>query len=82
MARVSQEAEEVDKVFDRLFDYNEFGDVIYIGRAEPGSATNKPVWQIMKLTYTVNQDVDSIRFANGKYSFEFVWDNRATYAYG
>ena len=55
-------------------------DVIYIGEADPGSATSSPVWRIKKLTKAVDNDV-SQKWADGVGTFTKIWDNRLSYTY-
>jgi hypothetical protein len=62
------------------FEYS--GDsVIYIGKADPGTATSEAAWSIQKLTYDGSNHCTDIKWAQGKNAFEFIWDNRATYTY-
>jgi len=53
----------------------------YVGKALPGTATNAPKWQIMKLTYDANDNVTDVKYANGTNTFTLIWDSRATYSY-
>ena len=57
------------------------GRPIYLGYAEPGTATTAAKWQIRKLTYDSAGAVTDIQFASGTNDFIHVWDNRATYSY-
>ena len=65
--------------YDVLVDeINDEGD-LYVGRADPGSATSASVWQIYFLD---NIGVDlSKRYADGSAEFNKVWDNRSSYSY-
>jgi hypothetical protein len=61
---------------------------VYIGFAEPGSATNEPVWKIMFLEYDNGPDTGCLirrRFAldeHGKATFSQVYDDRTSLTYG
>ena len=63
-----------------VFAYDSSGNVEYIGKATPGSATSAAVWQIQKITYD-GSDATEINFAGGSAEFVNIWDNRATYTY-
>jgi hypothetical protein len=53
--------------------------VLYLGVAQPGSATSAAVWQIKKITYSSLQV--SIQFANGNSNFSNIWNNRTSLTY-
>ena len=58
-----------------LFDDTE--DYLYIGNAEPGTATSELTWQIKRIT-----DADgSVLFASGTTKFDKEWDERTGYEY-
>ena len=59
----------------QFFDYDGGNQVIYLGRAAPGSKTSDSVWQIRKFTY-VSSQVTQTNFANGTFEFDKIWDNR------
>lgn len=55
---------------------------LYIGEADPGTATSVARWRIKKITYTAGTDsAESILWANGNMDFNNVWDNRASLTY-
>lgn len=61
-------------------------NLIYIGKARPGSAEGDLVWQIRKLAYDANGNVTSITWPQNSNShasndYEFSWTARATYTY-
>jgi hypothetical protein len=62
-------------------DYDGNSNPIYIGLAAPGTLTSAAFWQIRKLTFDVNNNVTSIKYANGSPSFDQVWDDRVTLTY-
>lgn len=70
---------------NRLIDYVGGTNPIYIGKAQPGTATSDPLWQICKLTFDVNNNVTAIQYAIGAASaygsFDYIWDNRASLTY-
>lgn len=61
-------------------DYSGGTNVIYLGMADPGTATSKNRWRVQKFTYDANNNVTSITFMNGSDNFDQIWDNRAAAA--
>lgn len=53
-------------------------NVIYIGTANPGTATSAASWQIRKFN-TASGVV--VTFADGNSNFDNIWDNRASLSY-
>jgi hypothetical protein len=49
---------------------------VYIGLANPGTATNVAGWQIKQLSYNDSMLVSGILFASGNTNFDKHWDNR------
>lgn len=64
-----------------LVDYDGGTNPIYIGYAEPGTATSDGLWLIQKLTWDVNNNVTSVLFADGRNEYGSVWDDRAALSY-
>lgn len=65
-------------LFDQMIDDADGdGTVIYVGYAEPGSATSSAVWQITRKKMSGN--VTMLRFADSSTLFNKVWNNRASY---
>lgn len=62
-------------------DYDANNNLVYLGRADIGSATSSAVWQIRKVSYDANFNLINIKFAGGNEVFNNIWDNRAAYAY-
>lgn len=62
---------------DLTFRYDVVGNVVYLGEAQPGSATSGAVWKVMKF----DSDAESILFADGNKSFDNVWDDRVSLSY-
>ena len=56
------------------------GDLIYLGIAQPGTASSEAKWRIREYSYT-SGDVVSILFADGNLNFDNVWDDRASLSY-
>lgn len=56
-------------------------NVIYIGRADPGTAVTEKRWAIQKFTYDSNNLVTDIQWAGGTKEFKFIWNDRASYTY-
>lgn len=52
--------------------------VMYIGKAEPGTATSAASWSIQKLD-VVGSQTRILRAANGE--FTQIWDNRSSLTY-
>ena len=52
------------------------GQPVYVGWAEPGTATSAAKWRIAKLTYVANQ-VTQVQWANGTIAYNFKWDDHA-----
>lgn len=61
--------------------YDGSGNLVYVGKANSGKLTSEEAWQIMKLSYTVGGDLQTVTFANGSPAFVFVMDNAATYTF-
>ena len=56
------------------------GQPVFVGWAEPGTATSAARWRIAKLTYVANQ-VTQVQWATGSIAYNQVWDNHASLAY-
>ncbi len=56
------------------------GDIIYTGRAVPGSSTADSVWLITKLDATVGGEYPELH-PDGKASFTNTWDDRVSLVY-
>jgi len=56
------------------------GNPIYVGWAEPGTASSAVGWKIIKLTWS-GSEVTDIQYPNGDNAFIYVWDSRAGYSY-
>jgi len=58
------------------------GNIEYIGLTLPEnqSNTNQPVWKIIKMTYTANENPIA-KFADGESTLSKIWDNRTSYSY-
>lgn len=61
-------------------DYDGNNNAIYIGWAQPGTATSDSKWRILQQTFTANL-MTATSFPSGSPAFAFVWDNRASYIY-
>lgn len=66
--------------YTEKMEYDGSSQLIYQGWALPGTATSDAKWRIIKLTWTGGLCTD-IQFANGKDSFDSIWDNRASLNY-
>lgn len=66
--------------FTQLLEYDASSNLIYHGRAAPGTASSAALWQIKRFTYT-GSNLTAIEFANGSAAFGAIWDNRASLTY-
>ncbi len=66
--------------FLTVLDYDLNGNVIYAGKAAPGSAKSAAVWQIKNFLYS-GSNVTDILWADGNASFDNIWDSRASLSY-
>jgi len=55
------------------------GTTIYIGEAQPGTATSAASWRIKRVVFT-GDDSETL-FADGDTNFNNIWDNRAALSY-
>lgn len=67
-------------------EYDGNDNLIYKGLAKPGSSTALAVWQISKLTYDANDNLLKVEWPQNAYgvassTYDFIWDDRATYTY-
>lgn len=63
------------------------GNPIFIGRAKVGTLKSEAKWEIVFITYDVNQGVISMEWpendlGNNSAEYEFVWNDRAGLVYG
>lgn len=57
-------------------------EVLYLGEAEPGTATSAAKWRIKKFTYDAGtNNVSQIDWADGNDNFDNIWTNRANLSY-
>ena len=70
-----------DAGYTRRVDPDVNGNPVYIGRATVGSLTSVAVWQIMKSTFDVNNNLLSTLWADGDTNFNNIWDNRVSLTY-
>jgi hypothetical protein len=78
-------AEEViyenNRKYTTLIDYVGGTNPIYVGKAQAGTATSDPFWQIFKITWDGSNNPTHIQWADAVTTFTKVWDNRATGGY-
>lgn len=55
-------------------------EIIYSGKANPGSLTSSAVWQISQITIQSDDDVQ-VLWADGDGDFDNIWDNRLALSY-
>lgn len=68
------------KALTVLSDFDGGSAPIYIGEAQPGTATSKTKWRIQKRTYS-NRKLTAIEWADGDGNFDKEWDERKTGTY-
>lgn len=71
----------VESNYKQLIEYDANDNPIYVGMAEPSTATGALSWQIKKITYDANNNPTAVEWADGNDSFDNKWDERATYTY-
>ena len=52
--------------------------ILYLGQAEPGTATSEPLWQIMRINTATGV---AITYANGSGDYINIWNDRASLPY-
>lgn len=67
--------------FSTELGYDANGNVIYWGRAVPGSAITAPAWQIRRLDYDVSGNLIDVLFAGGATTFVNAWTDRLILSY-
>lgn len=74
---------DIDVPLEKEIDETNGGDIIYIGKAQPGSLKSAAVWQIQKITFVkTGQNTDTeIRFADNDASFNQIWDDHLILSY-
>lgn len=77
----STDQSEVSVQNGTAMDYDGSGNLLYIGSAEPGSATSAARWLIKKVTVDGSGNITRVAFANGSPNSDQVWDNRAALSY-
>jgi hypothetical protein len=80
MANSTYELRTLTAGLDAKFDNDSGTLVVYVGEAEPGTATTAGKWRIYKMKYSGNYPIQR-RYADGVSTFTKVWDDRASYTY-
>ena len=62
-------------------DYAGGNNPIYYGRADVGTQTSEPLWQIKQMVYDSNGNLLQVLWANGAETFVNIWDQRGQYQY-
>lgn len=62
-------------------DYDTNSNAIYLGWAQPGTATSESKWRIVQNTYDGSNRFTGSAFPTASPSFSFIWDNRASLSY-
>ncbi len=70
-----------DSVLSMAFEYDANNNLIFMGRAEAGTAKSDSHWQIKKFFYDVNNNLLDVKWVDGNGNFSFIWDDRAGFEY-
>ncbi len=70
----------VETPFAVRYEYDANGNLLYFGKADPGTEENSSLWQIRKHLYT-NDALTSILWAGGSQAFNTAWNARASAQY-
>lgn len=71
----------LENQYTLAFDYDGSGNLVYLGRAAPGTAKSAAGWQIQRLPVDGLNNTTDCQFANGVTAFDQVWNNRASLSY-
>ena len=69
------------KVTKLIDDVNDDGLLLYIGEADPNTATSAALWRIQRVTIADGSDDIQVEWAGGTSAFDKVYDDRASYSY-
>jgi len=73
---------ELELKFTKLIDdVNDDGLLLYIGEADPNTATSAALWRIQKVVISGTSDDITITWAGGTSAFDKIYDDRASYTY-
>ena len=68
--------------YKQLMEYDGSNRLLYLGKAQPGTAATEAKWQIQKFIYDgASTRIIQVLFANGSEGFVHIWDNRTLYSY-
>ncbi len=62
-------------------DYDANSNAIYLGWAQPGTATSEAKWRIVQNTYDASNRLTGSGFPGGSPAFGSIWDNRVSLSY-
>jgi YD repeat-containing protein len=71
----------VTDAYTQAFEYDANGNLIYQGRATPGTAKGAPYWQLKRYTYDANGNLTDVQYAGGSTAFASAWTDRAALTY-
>lgn len=74
--------DETEPQYTQELEYDISNNPIFIGEAEPGTATNESGWRVRKITYDGSGNAIRVEWASSTDDFDKIWDQRATYVYG
>ena len=64
----------------QALDYSS-GNLIYQGKAVPGSSKASAVWRIAFFTYDVDDNLTDLQFADGNLNYDNIWNDRTSLSY-
>lgn len=67
--------------FTVKFEYDASGNNLYVGWAQPGTASSATGWRIMQQTFNASNQPTDIKWPGGSTAFSSIWDSRTTYTY-
>ena len=66
--------------FVSALDYDGSNQLLYTGKALPGSSKASALWQIKKYLYS-GSNLTDIQYADGNNNYDNIWNDRTTYTY-
>jgi hypothetical protein len=77
----SEIIEKLGDLLTKKIIYDASNNPIYVGEAEPGTATSAAGWRIKKITYDANNNPTNVEWADGNTNFDNIMDNYIGYTY-
>lgn len=67
--------------YQKLYDYDGSGNLIYEGWAISGAASSAALWAIRKNTFDGSSRITASQWAGGDTAQTNIWDNRVSLSY-